>query len=70
MPQGVRHIKAKNKQNYGMGKRNRYTADFKSNVVLELLREELTLNEVAAKYQLNPQMINQWHNAGGEIDEY
>lgn len=43
-----------------MEKRNRYTAEFKANVGLELLREELTLNEVAAKYQLNPQMISQW----------
>ena len=29
-------------------------------VVLELLREEQTLNEVATKYQLNPQMVSQW----------
>jgi len=43
-----------------MEKRNRYTAEFKAKVVLELLREEQTLNEVAAKYQLNPQMISQW----------
>ena len=43
-----------------MEKRNRYAAEFKAKVVLELLREEQTLNEVAAKYQLNPQMISQW----------
>ena len=43
-----------------MEKRNRYTAEFKANVVLELLREESTLNQVAAKYQLNPQMLSQW----------
>jgi putative transposase len=43
-----------------MEKRNRYKAEFKAKVVLELLREEQTLNEVAAKYQLNPQMISQW----------
>ena len=29
-------------------------------MVLELLREESTLNQVASKYQLNPQMLSQW----------
>jgi putative transposase len=43
-----------------MEKRNHYTADFKAKVVLELLSEEATLNQVAAKYQLNPQMLSQW----------
>jgi transposase InsO family protein len=39
-----------------MEKRNRYTSEFKAKVVLELLREESTLTQVASKYQLNPQM--------------
>jgi putative transposase len=43
-----------------MEKRNRYTAEFKTKVVLEVLREEQTLNQIAAKYELNPQMISQW----------
>mgnify|MGYP001168877574 CR=1 FL=1 len=43
-----------------MEKRNRYTAEFKAKVVLELLSEEATLNQVATKYQLNPQMLSQW----------
>ncbi len=43
-----------------MEKRNRYTSEFKAKVVLELLQEESTLNQVAAKYQLNPQMLSQW----------
>jgi putative transposase len=43
-----------------MEKRNRYTSEFKAIVVLELLREESTLNQVASKYQLNPEMISQW----------
>ncbi len=37
-----------------------YTAEFKAKVVLELLGEESTLNQVAAKYQLNPQMLSKW----------
>ena len=43
-----------------MEKRNRYTAEFKTKVVLEVLREELTVNEIAAKYELSPVMISRW----------
>ncbi len=31
-----------------MKKRNLYSAEFKANVVLEVLREEVTVNEIAA----------------------
>ncbi len=43
-----------------MEKRNRYTAEFKAKVVLEVLREDESLNQIAAKYELNPQMVSQW----------
>ena len=43
-----------------MEKRNRYTPEFKTKVVLEVMREEHTVNELAAKYELNPVMINRW----------
>lgn len=43
-----------------MEKRNRYTSEFKSKVVLEVLREEHTVNEIAAKYELSPVMISRW----------
>jgi transposase len=43
-----------------MEKRNRYTPEFKTKVVLEVLREEQTLNEIAANYKLNPVMISRW----------
>ncbi|MFI2859368.1 IS3 family transposase [Paenibacillus sp. JSM ZJ436] len=43
-----------------MEKRNRYTAEFKTKVVLEVLREEQTVNEIAAKYELSPVMISRW----------
>ncbi len=43
-----------------MEKRNRYTPEFKAKVVLEVLREDESLNQIAAKYELNPQMISQW----------
>jgi len=43
-----------------MKKRNRYTAEFKAKVVLEVLREEQTVNEIAAKYELSPVMVSRW----------
>ncbi|WP_339186043.1 IS3 family transposase [Brevibacillus sp. FSL K6-6036] len=43
-----------------MEKRNRYTAEFKTKVVLEVLREEQTVNEIAGKYELSPVMLSRW----------
>jgi len=43
-----------------MNKRNQYTAEFKTKVVIELLREEGTLNEIAARYGVSPIMISRW----------
>jgi putative transposase len=43
-----------------MDKRNHYTAEYKTKVVLEVLREEATLNEIAAKHGINPVMISRW----------
>lgn len=43
-----------------MEKRNRYTSEFKTQVVLEVLREEQTVNEIAAKYELSPVMLSRW----------
>lgn len=43
-----------------MNKRNRYTAEFKTKVVLEVLREEQTVNEIASKYELSPVMVSRW----------
>ena len=43
-----------------MEKRNRYTSEFKTKMVLEILREEQTVNEIAAKYELSPVMASRW----------
>lgn len=43
-----------------MEKRNRYTAEFKTKVVLEVLREEQTVNEIAGKYEVSPVMLSRW----------
>lgn len=41
-------------------KRKRYSAAEKAKVVLEILREESTLNEIAQKYEVSPQLISRW----------
>lgn len=43
-----------------MNKRNQYNPEFKTKVVLEVLREELTVNEIAAKYEVSPVMVSRW----------
>ncbi len=43
-----------------MSKRNHYTPEFKTKVVLEVLQEEATLNEIAARYDVSPVMLSCW----------
>ena len=43
-----------------MNKRNNYSAEFKTKVVLEVLREEATVNEIAARHGINPVMVSRW----------
>ena len=41
-------------------KQTTYTADFKTKVVLEVLEENSTLNQVSAKYSLAPKSVRNW----------
>ena len=41
-------------------KRKQYTPEFKVKVVLQILREEKTLGEIAADNELNPNQIRNW----------
>lgn len=43
-----------------MKTRRRFTAEFKAKVALEAIRGEQTLNELAARYELHPNMIVTW----------
>ncbi len=43
-----------------MNKRNQYTAEFKAKVILEVLREEATVNEIASRHGISPVMISRW----------
>jgi len=42
-----------------MGKR-KFTAQYKTQVVLELLREETELGTIAAEHEINPNQIRAW----------
>jgi len=41
-------------------KRRRFSADFKAKVALEALKGEQTLSELAARFDIHPNMIAQW----------
>jgi transposase len=43
-----------------IGKRKNYSAEFKARVALEAFRGELTLSELAAKYEVHPNLISKW----------
>ena len=40
--------------------RKTFTPEFKAQVVLQLLREENTVNELAATHQISPVVIGRW----------
>lgn len=40
--------------------RKTYTHEFKARIVLEILREEHTLAQIAAKYEVHPNQLTRW----------
>ncbi len=44
-----------------MEKRRRYTPEQKAKIVIEVIREERTLNEIAAEYEIHPNQLNRWN---------
>lgn len=43
-----------------MEKRRHFTPEEKTKIVLEVLREEKTLNEIAAEYEIHPNQLSRW----------
>jgi len=43
--------------------RTSYTPEYKTQIVLEVLREEKELNTIASEHNLNPNMVRQWKKA-------
>jgi len=46
-----------------MGKRKRYSAEFKAKVALDAIRGEQTIAQLAAKHGIHQTMINAWKKA-------
>ena len=43
-----------------MEKRRNFTPQQKAQIVIEVLREEKTLNEIAAQYEIHPNQLSRW----------
>ena len=43
-----------------MGKRNTYSPEYKSKIVIEILEGEKTISEIAAREELNENMLKNW----------
>jgi putative transposase len=43
-----------------MPKQTRHTATFKAQVVLEMLKEEKTVAQIAAEYSIHPGQLHRW----------
>jgi transposase-like protein len=43
-----------------MKERKRYSAAEKSEIVLEVLKEEKTLSQIASEHQIHPNLISRW----------
>lgn len=41
-------------------KRKSFSASFKTKVALEAIKEEYSINELASKYEVHPNMIRSW----------
>ena len=63
IPNSNKNAKIRDKKNEGYimsRKRKTYTADFKAKLVLEVLQEEKTLNEIASSYEVLPKSLQNW----------
>jgi putative transposase len=47
-------------------RRKRHSADFKARVALEALKEQRTVNEIAALYEVHPVQVGQWKKQARE----
>jgi len=47
-------------------RRKRHGADFKARVALEALKEQRTVNEIAALYEVQPVQVGQWKKQARE----
>ena len=43
--------------------RKNYTSEYKTKVILELLREEMTIGQLSSKYEVHRNQLTQWKKA-------
>ena len=43
-----------------MGRKRKYSAEFKARVAIEAIKEERTINEIASRYGIHPQLVRSW----------
>jgi putative transposase len=43
--------------------RKNYTKEYKAKIVIELLREEETISQIAAKYEIHPNQLTRWRKS-------
>lgn len=46
-----------------MGKRKQYTSEFKSKIVLEILKEEKSISEITSDHGIHTNQLRQWRKA-------
>ena len=44
-----------------MKKRAHYSANFKAQIVREILKEEKTISQIAAEHGIHPNLLRRWH---------
>jgi len=54
------NLSSKNRLNFTDMTRRKFTSKFKTRVVLEVLKERQTTQDLAQKFEITPQQINLW----------
>lgn len=49
-----------------MGIRKQYPAEIKAKIVLEILKEEKSISQIASEYGIHPSVLNRWKNTAVE----
>ena len=48
------------KLRYNEGMRKKYTGNLKAQIVMEMLKEEKTISQIASEYEVHPTQLNKW----------
>jgi transposase-like protein len=49
-----------------MSVRKQYPAELKAKIVLEILKEEKSIAQIASEYGIHPSVLNRWRNTAVE----